>query len=150
MLVACRRDELRPRATSMHARQLQLNVWKSWKSCTKIVEFALVLAFLQTASKNMLESQSSLKIRYLTLFFKQAYQYHVICVFWIVFAFVLVFVDAKLLFLGRKFHLLCFESWISSNAPIGIREGCQLELSSQFSSFEKENPVRPMRTRHSE
>ena len=48
MLVACGRDELQPWATSMHALKLQLNVWRSWKSCTKIAQFALVL---QTASK---------------------------------------------------------------------------------------------------
>ena len=37
----------------MHACKLQLSVWRSWKSCTKIAKFGLVLAFLQTASKNI-------------------------------------------------------------------------------------------------
>ena len=52
MLDARGRNSSRPRATSMHARKLQLNVWRSWKSCTKIAKFGLVLAFLQTTSKN--------------------------------------------------------------------------------------------------
>ena len=62
MLVPWRCNELRPRATSMHARKLQSNVWRSRKSCTKIAGFALVLAILQTASKKRYENSPQKKI----------------------------------------------------------------------------------------